>query len=86
MARRVNSLAALADIARHTSRRLVVHHHDCLDLLSTVGLEHRAQARLVGAAAPLLFQNRDVQSQTLRLVDPKVAELAVAEAHHLVAG
>ena len=34
--------------------RLVVHHHDRLDGLPAVGLQHLLQALLVGACAPLL--------------------------------
>ena len=63
-----------------------MHHHHALDLVVLVGAECLLDAIGIGAGAPLLLLDDDIEPVTAGELDPQMAELAEARGEHLVAG
>ena len=64
MAGGVDGAAHGGDVAGDAGGRLVMHHHDALDLVSLVGTKRLLDARGVGARAPLFLLDDDLEPMT----------------------
>ena len=82
----VDGAAHGGDIAGDAGRRLVMHDHHALDLVVLVGAKRLLDALGIGAGAPLLLLDDDLEPVTAGELDPQMAELAEAGGEQLVAG
>ena len=82
----VDGAAHGGDIAGDAGRGLVVDDHDALDLVVLVLAERLLDALGIGAGAPLLFLDDDLEPVTAGEFDPQMAELAEPGGKQLVAG
>ncbi len=79
-------IADLFEIACHAGRRVVVHDHDRLDLVTDVGVEHFEHG-LGRESTPWIPRlEADVESPATSDLRPRLSEEPLIEGEHLVAG